>query len=96
MQFNKQVFLLLASLSVSTTGFVIPSGRGSAFGLSTRSFSAVFSEATDDAAPTVEAAVDASAEVVVTPPEEKFTIYVSNVPFSKCSCLRRRFEPGVL
>lgn len=85
MQFHKQAFLLLAALSVSTTGFVIPSGRGSAFGLCTRSFSAVFSEATDDAAPAVEVAIDAPSEVVVTPADgEKFTIYVSNVPFGTC------------
>jgi hypothetical protein len=82
MQLSKQAFLLLAALSVATTAFVVPSGRGTTFGLCTRSFSAVFSEATDDAA--VSDAVPAS-EVVKASAEEKFTIYVSNVPFGKLS-----------
>jgi hypothetical protein len=80
MQFAKQSFLLLVALSVATTAFVVPSGRGTSFGLCTRSFSAVFSEATDDAA--VTDAVPA-AEIIKAPAEEKFTIYVSNVPFGK-------------
>lgn len=65
---------------MATTAFVVPSGRGTTFGLCTRSFSAVFSEATDNAA--VSDAVP-SAEVPKASAEEKFTIYVSNVPFGK-------------
>ena len=79
MQFHKQALLLLVALTASTTAFVVPSARGSAFGINTRSCSAVFSEATDDAS--APAAPVAAAPVVA---EEKFTIYVSNVPFSKC------------
>ena len=89
MQLSKHAILCLAgSLTWSVTaGFVVgPNRQRSSFGLVTtsRSFSAVFSEATDDAvaSPPVEAIAETSS-VEADASEQKFTIYVSNVPFSK-------------
>jgi hypothetical protein len=74
-QSSNLVILLSILLSSSRIGsaFVVTSGRGLTFGLSTKSFSAVFSELTDNSSP-----ADLVEPVVS---EEKFTIYVSNVPF---------------
>jgi hypothetical protein len=78
MQFRNQAIILLAVLS-STTAFVATPLRTS-FGLNTRS--ALFSEA--DASPAAEVAAAPAAAAAAEPAaEERFTIYVSNVPFGK-------------
>ena len=98
MYFKKQTFLLLVALSSPATAFVAPGGSSirSTFGVvSSRICSTPTELYSSEEATTEEAVAPVVEEVDVAPEEpaapeesaapaaERFTIYVSNVPFSE-------------
>lgn len=92
MQFrNQAILLLVASLSYATTAFVASPAQRSAFGLTQQvaapapTFStSLFSEAEAPASTEEPVVAAAAAAPAAAPAEaERFTVYVSNVPFGK-------------